>query len=88
MSKFNWRQEDGVALRQFFKIVPQEKLSSLMKDQCMAQITTELLIKGTAEGVARIAAMKAGWEAYEEALINLAAISPQTTPEASYKDMT
>jgi methenyltetrahydromethanopterin cyclohydrolase len=88
MSKQTWRAEDGVALRQFFKNVSQEKLSDILKDSCPVDITAKVVLENDAEAVARLASMKAGWEAYGTALFALAGISPSAAPEAPYKDMT
>jgi hypothetical protein len=82
-----WTNEDGVALREFFRKVSPEKIAETMKSFCPVDITTETVLKNDAEAVARLAAMKAGWEAYEKNFLGLADKRQGPPVEADYKDM-
>ena len=82
-----WKAEDGVALREFLRRVPQAKLKAIMHEKCPVDITAEIIMKSDADAVARLAAMKAGWDAYGEALFALA--NPPSSAEAQpgFRDM-
>ncbi|MCK9587821.1 MAG: hypothetical protein M0Q93_00495 [Terrimicrobiaceae bacterium] len=84
----NWVSEDGVALREFLRKVPAEKISSVMGRQCPATIDSEIILKSNADAIARLAAMKAGWEAYEKALFGLSEIQQRPNPDPGFQDMT
>lgn len=82
-----WTNEDATALREFLRKVPILKVSSVMKAACPAVIDAETALKHDADGIARIAAMKAGWEAYEQNLFDLAGFTKKELAESGYKDM-
>lgn len=87
MSNETWSTEDGVALRDFLARVPILKLRSVMNGLCPAVIDAKTLLSNDAQAVARVAAMKAGWEAYEEALVSLSVPKRPATPDSNYRDM-
>lgn len=58
-----------------------------MREFCPATIDAKTLLSNDAQAVARVAAMKAGWEAYEEAFIGLAASKRPSAPDPVYRDM-
>lgn len=88
MSKFEWSNEDGVALREFFARVPANKVEVLLKQTCPATITADMVLNNDAEAIARTAAMEAGWNGCIQALMALAFRDKKNQPEAGYRDMT
>lgn len=89
MSKQNrWKPEDGVAFRQFLAKTPREKISEIMADKCPAVIDAATILDKDADAVSRLAAMKAGWEAYEKELFALSE-SSTSAPEIKpgFEDM-
>ncbi len=88
MSKLDdWAPEDAVALREFFARVPQQKLESLLKSLCPAEINSDMILKNDAEAIARTASMAAGWNGCIEALLSLAARGKNKQSESGYRDM-
>jgi hypothetical protein len=88
MSKLDdWSPEDSVALREFFSRVPQQKLESILKGLCPAEINSEMILKNDAESIARTASMAAGWNSCINALFELSTRNKGRQVESGYRDM-
>lgn len=83
-----WKPEDGVALRQLLSKVPKERIHDIMLDLCPAKVDADMILKNDADGIARLAAMKAGWDEYEKRFFSLAEQRPVNSPEPGFQDMT
>lgn len=88
MSQPAWSLEDSTSFREFLRRVPREKIVEFMRSVCPAVVDAETVLKNGAEAVARIAAMRAGWDAYEQQLFSLADVTRRESPVAEYRDMT
>ena len=84
---YKWRNEDGVALRAFFNKVPKAVFKELMDELCPATIDADDLKNLSAESIARISSMKAGWDAYQKVLFGLAEQSSSSPPDPDFADM-
>ena len=82
-----WQNEDGVALREFFVRVPQQKIESILGEMCPAKITSDMILSNDAEAIARTAAMQAGWSGCIKAFLGLALVNRKNQQEAGYRDM-
>lgn len=82
-----FRAADGVAFREFLKRCPEEKLRSIVMEQCPAKVTAVDILDKPADGIARIAAMRTGWEECLDALFAMAQSqqAPEVAPE--FRDM-
>ena len=88
MSQPAWSSEDSTSFREFLRRVPRERIIEFMRSVCPAVVDAETVLKNGAEAVARVAAMRAGWDAYEQQLFSLADVTRRETPVAEYRDMT
>lgn len=88
MSQSLWSPEDATALREFFRRVPRERISEMMRSLCPAVVDAETVLKNDAESVARVASMRAGWDDYEKSFFALADTQRRNTPAPEYRDMT
>lgn len=88
MSSPIWSPEDATSLREFFRRVPRERISEMMRSLCPAVVDAETVLKNDAEAVARVAAMRAGWDDYERSFFALADVQRRETPNPEYRDMT
>lgn len=83
----NWTQADGVALRAFFATAPAQEVKEYLMSKCPAVIDPATILKSDDAQVARISAMRAGWEGAIDELIKCASTKPTTGPDPAYKDM-
>ena len=88
MSQPAWSSEDATSFREFLRRVPRERIIDFMRSACPAVVDAETVLKNNAEAVALVAAMRAGWDAYEQQLFSLADVTRREIPVAEYKDMT
>lgn len=86
--QLRWTQQDGVTLRDFFTKISPEDLKKDLMDECPAKLTAEIMLKTDDANIARLSAMRAGWEGAIDALIARASVKGVATPVASYQDMT
>jgi hypothetical protein len=83
-----WTSEDGAALREFLRRISVEKIKAIMLPKCPAVIDAKLVKESEADAIARVAAMRAGWEAYEETFFKLADPGRKAPAESDFRDMT
>ena len=83
-----WSPEDSTSLREFFRRVPRERIAEVMRDACPAVVDAETVLKNDAEAVARVAAMRAGWDDYERTFFALADVQRREQINPEYRDMT
>jgi hypothetical protein len=88
LGQFKWSPEDSTAFREFLRRVPREKIVSVMQTMCPAIVDTDTILKNGADAVARVAAMRAGWDEYESRLFALAEPKKQDPSDSGYRDMT
>jgi hypothetical protein len=88
MSSVPWSSEDSTSLREFFRRVPRERIAEVMRDMCPAVVDAETVLKNDAEAVARVAAMRAGWDDYEKNFFALADVQRREQVNPEYRDMT
>jgi hypothetical protein len=55
---------------------------------CPAVVDAETVLKNDAEAVARVAAMRAGWDDYEKNFFALADVQRREQVNPEYRDMT
>lgn len=88
MSQAIWSTEDATALREFFRRVPREHIAGVLRLACPAVVDADVVLKNNAEAVARVAAMRAGWDEYERSFFALADVQRRDTSNPEYRDMT
>jgi len=79
--------EEGVAFRDFLSKIKQDRFRTLMREGVPAPITAEDILKADANGIARIAAMNAGFEAAVDYFFTLAQTKRQVTIDSGHQDM-
>lgn len=88
MNPAAWSPEDSTSLREFFRRVPRERIAEVMRAACPAVVDAETVLKNDAEAVARVAAMRAGWDDYERTFFALADVQRRESINPEYRDMT
>jgi hypothetical protein len=83
-----WSSDDSVSFREFLRRVPKQRILATMRAKCPAVVDVDTALRNDSEAIARVAAMRAGWDAYEETLFELADINRKPALETEYKDMT
>lgn len=83
-----WSSDDSVAFREFLRRVPKQRILATMRAKCPAVVDVDTALKNDSEAIARVAAMRAGWDAYEEILFELSELNRKPSVEAEYRDMT
>jgi hypothetical protein len=83
-----WTSEDGATLREFLRRMPEEKIKAVMLPKCPVVIDATLVKESGADAIARLTAMRAGWEAYEKAFFQLADPGRKAPVESDFRDMT
>lgn len=83
-----WTPQDSVALRDFFKRVPEEVLLKKLREMSSCKISSEILLEKSEGAVARLASMAAGMDEALENLIVLSELEPPTRENSAFRDMT
>ncbi len=81
-------QTDEVQLRAAILKIGEQKLRAVLLENCPARVTPENILKDNADGIARLAAMRAGWEGAIDCLITLALDRRADPPAPEFRDMT
>lgn len=87
MDKPDWTPADGVALRSFLNKTGKIKLKEQFDKACPATITAEKALEANDSQLAKLAAMKAGWDGAFDFLIELATPGEDSSLDAGFQDM-
>jgi len=83
-----WSQQDSTYLREVIHSkIGVERFKACMQTFCPAVLSADILRESSADGVARLAAMRAGWDAYESSLFALSESTKSPSPSSSYLAM-
>jgi uncharacterized membrane protein len=79
--------EERVAFRDFLSKIKQDRFRALMREGQPAVLTADDILKSEADGLARAAAMNAGFDEAVEFFFNLALTKPASSVDAGHRDM-